>query len=235
MKDKHTNSDALSAIQKILLAAVDLAGEDGDEEFSAESLMVAAWQKYPETFGLKDYEQYPDSNKVMTYLVGEKGMIGRGWLNKVGPKLYTLGYDGRVFAAKLMGRDNGRQPVASVKGPPPVKLSKNHEGLLTLLFGSMAYEKTREKRHKEIVFADARQFWGIDEMMSAEEINDKLGHVRLGIDLVQQQVGNAGANLSDGQFVSPEDVALLVEIHTHVMGRFARQVSLMCNRRATAV
>ena len=48
---------------------------------------MAAWQKFPKTFGLKGYtDQYPDSNKILSSIMGEKGLAGRGWLVKMGQK-----------------------------------------------------------------------------------------------------------------------------------------------------
>src|SRR5438105_7281768 len=74
--------------EKILLAA-DQLEKEGQSPFSAEALIVASWQKFPKTFGLKGYtDQYPDSNKVLSSIMGVKGLARRGWLLKVGQKLY---------------------------------------------------------------------------------------------------------------------------------------------------
>src|SRR5207248_3215404 len=76
--------------EKILLAAFELE-EQGQSPFSAESLVVAAWQKFPKTFGLKGYSDvYPDSNKVLASIMGVKGLAHRGWLVKMGQKLYAM-------------------------------------------------------------------------------------------------------------------------------------------------
>src|SRR5688572_10960380 len=76
--------------EKILLAAYQLE-EAGQSPFSAESLIVGAWQKCPVAFGLKGYaELYPDSNKVLASIMGEKGLAKRGWLVKMGQRLYSL-------------------------------------------------------------------------------------------------------------------------------------------------
>src|SRR5262245_47549600 len=69
--------------EKILLAA-SLLEEGGQSPFSAEALIVSAWRKYPRTFGLKGFEeQFPDSNKVLSGIMGEKGLPRRGWMTKV--------------------------------------------------------------------------------------------------------------------------------------------------------
>ena len=60
--------------EKILLAAFQLE-QEGQSPFSAESLIVGSWQKFPRTFGLKGYaELYPDSNKVLSSIMGDRGL-----------------------------------------------------------------------------------------------------------------------------------------------------------------
>ncbi len=123
--------------EKILLAAFQLE-EHGQSPFSAEALIVAVWQKYPRTFGLKGYdEQYPDSNKVLASIMGEKGLTRRGWLSKTGQKLYALTHEGRRVVRRLLQGDD--QPVA--KSDRPVKLPRDHDKLLQGLFVTSAYEK----------------------------------------------------------------------------------------------
>src|SRR5438067_10047204 len=80
--------------EKILLAAHHLE-EQGQSPFSAEALIVASWQKFPKSFGLKGYaDQHPDSNKVLSSIMGERGLARRGWLAKMGQKLYSLTKEG---------------------------------------------------------------------------------------------------------------------------------------------
>src|SRR6516164_2489687 len=72
--------------EKILLAASTLE-ERGTVPFTAEALIVAVWERYPQSFGLKGFEErHPDSNKVLSALMGEKGLAKRGWLHKAGQK-----------------------------------------------------------------------------------------------------------------------------------------------------
>src|SRR3984957_12133081 len=92
--------------EKILMAANGLE-DAGQSPFSAEALIVAAWQKFPRAFGLKGYaDQYPDSNKVLTSIMGEKGLARRGWLAKMGQKLYSMTREGRQMVRRLMQADD---------------------------------------------------------------------------------------------------------------------------------
>src|SRR5438270_10142925 len=121
--------------EKILLAAYALE-EAGESPFTAEALVVSAWKKYPVTFGLKQFaEQYPDSNKVLASIMGERGLARRGWLSKVGQKLYALTREGRQTVRRLLRADEAPVPEAAAQ---PVKLSRDQERFLQGLLGSTA-------------------------------------------------------------------------------------------------
>ena len=110
--------------EKILLAAHHLE-EQGQSPFSAEALIVASWQKFPKSFGLKGYtDQYPDSNKVLSSIMGARGLANKNLLQKMGQKLYTLSREGRAVAQKLV---QGGEPVST---PAPSRISRDQEKLL---------------------------------------------------------------------------------------------------------
>src|SRR5262249_55213664 len=89
----NTLADA-TVPEKILLAAFQLE-EEGKSPFSAEDLIVTSWKRFPKTLGLKGYaELYPDSNKVLSSIMGVKGLVRRHWLDKKGQKLYSLSREG---------------------------------------------------------------------------------------------------------------------------------------------
>lgn len=213
--------------EKILLAAFHLE-ELGQSPFSAEALIVAAWQKYNRTFGLKGYDQqYPDSNKVLASIMGEKGLARRGWLVKMGQKLYALSADGRRTVRRLM---QGEDQPETIKSDRPIKLSKDHDKLLQGLFVSSAYEKFLEKRQQELTFADACRFWGITENLSSEALDARLDHLRAAFAEIERLVGLGSANLSDGHNIALDDIGHLCDIHDHLLQRFGRHLSLLRNR-----
>src|ERR1700681_3136110 len=99
--------------EKILLAALELE-EQGQSPFSAEALIVASWQKFPKTFGLKGYaEQYPDSNKILSSIMGEKGLARRGWLVKMGQKMYALTREGRTVVRRVLLQEDETSPAST--------------------------------------------------------------------------------------------------------------------------
>lgn len=213
--------------EKILLAAFQLE-EQGQSPFSAEALIVAAWQKYPRTFGLKGYdEQYPDSNKVLASIMGEKGLARRGWLLKMGQKLYSLSHEGRRTVRRLL---QGEDQPETEKSDRPIKLSKEHDKLLQGLFVTSAYEKVREARQQELTFADACRFWNITENQSGQALAARLDHLRAALAEVERQIGLGSANLGDGRNITGEDIALLCNIHNNLLQRFSRHLTLLRNR-----
>lgn len=83
------NKDHLTVPEKLLIAALEVRKRSAT--FAAEDLIVEAWHLYPDSFGLSGYaDKYPDSNRVLTNIMGTKGMRGKGWLRKVGEKQYRL-------------------------------------------------------------------------------------------------------------------------------------------------
>jgi hypothetical protein len=216
--------------EKILLAAFQLE-EQGQSPFSAEALIVVAWQKYPRTFGLKGYnEQYPDSNKVLASIMGEKGLARRGWLLKMGQKLYALSQEGRRAVQRLL---QGEEPTETVVRSRPVKLSKDHDKLMQELFVTSAYEKCREGRQQELTFADACRFWSITENLSGDALDARLDRLRSVLADVERQIGLGSANLSDGHNINAEDIARMCEMHRHLTQRFSRHLALLRNRLAS--
>lgn len=214
--------------EKILMAAFQLE-EQGQSPFSAEALIVAAWQKYPRTFGLKGYdEQYPDSNKVLASIMGEKGLARRGWLVKMGQKMYSLSHEGRRTVRRLLQGDD--QPERVVKSDRPVKLSKDHDKLLQGLFVASAYEKLREGRQQELTFADACRFWGITENLHGEVLDARLDRAQSALASVKRLIGTGSAVLSNGRSVDADEVAQLSQVHAYLEERFNRHLTVLRSR-----
>ncbi len=220
------NVDDCTFPEKILLAAQQLEAE-GQSQFTAEALIVAAWKRFPRTFGLKGFaEQYPDSNKILSALMGERGLARRGWLAKVGQKLYSLSRDGRMVVERLMS--GGETPAPA----PTAKLSRDQERQLLELLEGPTLGRYLEGRKQELTFADASRFWGISENAQGEIIETRLNRVRQQIADLTRAVGVDGVVLSNGRSVSAEDVGQLRALHEYLRERFARHVNLLRQRAA---
>lgn len=212
--------------EKILLAATHLE-EAGQSPFSAEALIVASWQKYPKSFGLKGFaDQYPDSNKVLTSIMGEKGLARKGWLAKMGQKLYSLTREGRQVVRRLQ-QGEAPQPAPTIG---PATLSRDQEKFLQLLFGCSAWHKFREGRKAELTFADACRFWGITESMQGDILDARIEQTRIELTGIEVRLGAGGAVMSDGRNVSSEEIGTLLDVHAFLEGRFTRHLNLLRSR-----
>lgn len=215
--------------EKILLAASQLETE-GQSPFSAEALIVAAWQKFPKTFGLKGYaELYPDSNKVLSSIMGEKGLARRGWLAKMGQKLYALTASGRQAVRRLLDGESPAPPPRPTT-PRPGRLPRDQEKFLVALFECAAVEKYNEGRKPEITFGDACRFWGITETTHGDVLSSRLNRLRIQLADVDRALGKGDLELSTGRSVSTDDVAHLTDVHEYLEERFSRHLNLLRNR-----
>lgn len=212
--------------EKILIAASELE-KQGQSPFSAESLIVASWQQFSDTFGLKGYaDQYPDSNKVLSSIMGVKGLAGRGWLEKKGQKLYALSREGRSVVSRLLQTQDAEAPA------PAHKLSRDQEKFLLGLLDSSAVEKYLENRKQDMKFEDACKFWNINDTMNGEVLDARLNLLRAELADLEHLLHQGEVVLSNGRSISQDDLSLLHKAHKNLEERFSRHLNLLRNRTA---
>jgi len=216
--------DDFTVPEKILLAA-DHLDQEGQSPFSAEALIVASWQKFPKTFGLKGYaEQYPDSNKILSSIMGEKGLARRGWLVKMGQKMYALTREGRNVVRRVTLQEEEPAPTGMVR------VSRDMEKFVLVLLDSSAVQKFEENRKSELTFADACRFWSITENMKGEALEERLTQVQQGLAELDLSFAEMDAQLSNGRVVTAGDIRVLTNIHRYMEDRFDRHLNLLRSR-----
>ncbi len=223
----NTLADA-TVPEKILLAAFQLE-EEGKSPFSAEDLIVASWKKFPKTLGLKGYaELYPDSNKVLSSIMGVKGLVRRRWLDKKGQKLYSLSREGAHIVRKLQQGDEAPDADAGSH------LSRDHDKLLLSLLSAVAVRKYDDDRRNELTFGEACRFWGINENTHGELLDSRLTRFRTTMGEIDRQLAHGSKELSNGRSISDEDVDRLIEVHDYLEDRFSRHLNLLRTRSEKA-
>ncbi len=224
---QQPNVDDFTVPEKILLSA-DLLEKNGSSPFTAEMLIVASWEKFPRTFGLKGFvEKYPDSNKILSSIMGEKGLARRGWLVKMGQKLYALTREGRQVIRRVTLQEGEEQTPSQVQ-----RVNRDHERFLTALFESSAYQKFEENRKAELTFADACRYWGITENMKGDVLDARLDVVGASLADLDRTFADADGELSSGRIVSAGDIRVLTNIHRFMEDRFERHLNLLRQRSA---
>ena len=222
------NVDEFTVPEKILLAA-DTLDKQGQSPFSAEALIVVSWQKFPKTFGLKGYaDQYPDSNKILSSIMGEKGLARRGWFVKMGQKMYALTREGRQVVRKVMLQDE--EPTTD--NGSLLKLPREQERFVLVLLDSSAVQKFEENRKTELAFADACRFWGITENMKGDLLDAKIHQVHAQLSELDRTFADADAQLSNGRVITAGDIRVLTNIHRDMEDRFDRHLNLLRARPA---
>ncbi len=219
------NVDDFTVPEKILLAA-DQLEKQGQSPFTAEALIVAAWQRFPSTFGLKGFaEKYPDSNKILSSLMGEKGLARRGWLVKMGQKLYALTRDGRNVIRRVMMQEEEAAPVSAVR-----RLTRDQERFLKVLFDSSAFQKFEENRKGDLSFADACRFWSVTENMKGDALDEKIEDVSKTLAELDRILADVDAETTSGRVVTAGDIRVLTNIHRYMEDRFDRHLNLLRSR-----
>lgn len=217
--------DDFTVPEKILLAAENLE-KQGQSPFTAEMLIVASWQRFSSTFGLKGFtEKYPDSNKILSSIMGEKGLARRGWLVKMGQKLYALTREGRNVIRRVMMEEEEDAPAGGVQ-----RMSREHERFLKVLFDSSAVQKFEDNRKHELSFADACRFWSITENMKGELLDEKLEDVNTTLAELDRILADVDAEMSGGRVVTAGEIRVMTNIHRYMQDRFERHLNLLRSR-----
>jgi hypothetical protein len=217
--------DDFTVPEKILLAAENLE-KQGQSPFTAEMLIVASWQKFPSTFGLKGFvEKYPDSNKILSSIMGEKGLARRGWLVKMGQKLYAMTRDGRNVLRRMLDQEEEAAADGGMQ-----RLNRDHERFVKVLFDSSAVQKFEDNRKHELTFADACRFWTITENMKGEQLDDKLEEMDHTLAELDRVLADVDAETTGGRIVTAGDIRVMTNIHRYMQDRFDRHLNLLRSR-----
>ncbi|MCS6978149.1 MAG: hypothetical protein NZM31_14240 [Gemmatales bacterium] len=212
----------------ILLAAKKLQ-DQGQSPFSAEDLIVASWRENPKAFGLKGYaEQYPDSNRVLASIMGERGLARKGWLAKMGQKLYTLSPEGQRVVKRLLEGDGEDEEEAQEQAHAQ-RLPREQEKVLIHLLDSSARRKMDEGKAYELSFADACRFWSITDNLSADALDAQLNKVESVLSHGERAAAK-GPILIGHREVTRSDMETLRNCHEYLQERFERHLMLLRSR-----
>jgi hypothetical protein len=213
----------LTVSEKLLVSAWRLENA-GNRPFSAEDLVVAAWQAFPDAFGLAGYgSDYPDSNRVFVEIMGSKPIRSQGYLAKVGAKRYQLTEAGRQRAVRLLP---GSPPAAKAD------LSRDSARELRRLLASRAMQKYKADRVDDITFHDACSFWAISPRSSRKDVEARLANFSAIVTTGRGALAHGAVTLEhNAQPVAPGDIRGLGELHDLLLRRFDEELSVIRERR----
>jgi len=217
----------MTVVEKILLAAHALE-QGGTSPFTAEELVVRCWQMDKDLFGLQGYSSdYPDSNRILTNIMGSKGLKAKGWIEKVGEKQYRLTATGTRVALTLSGGDRTGHLRAS-------DLIRRELPIVFRMINSPAYNKHLAKQDGSIIFRDACNFWGISSYSDAEALRTQFQAIRNLVDVLEKAVAESPTGtvmLPEMKVSINEDtVGLVRETHELLQKLFFNELQVIRNR-----
>lgn len=232
MKDeKH-----LTVTEKLLVAAADLDKGKGGT-FTAEDLVVAAWRRFPRTFGLRGHNDakgmpaYPDSNRVFAEIMGSKPIRKRGFLVKVAEKTYQLTASGRETASALRTENQKNALTRGHRSEGKSTMSRDIQSKLEKLLQSRAVLRVQNGETDRITFHDACLFWNVTPRSTSIELEGNLADIGSVIEHAEAAVKAGVTELRQGDANLPVTAAgLLREVHDYLQERFSEELSTIRKR-----
>jgi hypothetical protein len=217
--------EPLTVPEKILVCAAELDQEKGT--FTAEDLVVRCWQKFPDTFGLQGYaDRFPDANRVLTNIMGGKGLRGKGWLRKVGEKRYHITEVGRQ-AAVHMPSENQRDAIR--RG---ASLTRDTIEILARLMESRAFQKFRIG--EDLTFSDLSSFWNVSARSNAYQLNVAIKEADAALQAaelcVRSEVTESLTLPGKTTPITKSDVAAARSLQNHLKERFWQDLDVIRER-----
>lgn len=213
----------LSKTEKLLRAAGALAME-GRSEFTAEDLIVWAHRLFPDDFSLKGYREHPDSNLILTQVMGIKApLIVRGWLEKTGTKKYRLTSKGLHDLSLVV--EASTEASDSVGGA--VSIERKQDEAIGRLLTSTAFELFRQDRANEITFHQFCRFIGLSARDRWQRIAGRMASVKHLIEearRLRESGHSLRVHLEHNYTFTSDDLRLLPALHDYLVDKFRSEM-----------
>jgi len=216
----------LNLKQQILLAALECSGGDCQKTFTMEQLLVCAWKKDQQAWGLRGFEaDYPDSDKIQKEIgtrgPGQEGVVDMGWLERADRRVYRITTAGLAEAFTLQPQD----PIPQEKLDRTLELAVK-QIIEHPVFRSWLTDPARPKH-----FREAGHFWGIAPGTPAKTVRERVGVVertlkaalkvlnQRGIDEITEQRGKI--------LLDRKDIERCLEFQETLKQKFAKDLRLL--------
>jgi hypothetical protein len=211
--------------QQLLRAAFECSGGDPSKTFSSEDLLLAAWERDRAAWGLRGHEQtHPDSHRVHRELdsrgKGQRGIVGSGLLEKVGPRTYRMTPKGLGAVAESDSGTIVRERTDRVL-----------ESEINRIISHPAFTAWLKDPAAPRQFRDAGHFWGIAPGTPPRVVRQRVQGVEdtlraAGSVLAEKGVSEI-ADRHGRQLYDQTDVARGLEFHEALKERFRRDLAVL--------
>jgi hypothetical protein len=219
------NASGFGLKQQVLLAALECSGGDSKKTFTAEELIVHAWQNDKPAWGLRGFEnQYPDANKMLKELdahAGKEGIVGEGMLEKVDRRVYRITPSSLAAASSLQPSDKIARHKANRELAVAVKQILEHP-----VFKSWITNSSRPK-----YFREAGHFWGIAPGTPPKAVRERVSFVERTLQAALDVLSKEGVNEIVEQrgkiLYERNDIERCLEFQKVLKERFASDLRLL--------
>lgn len=202
MKNNKVPDEFLPRWQKLLIVLFELS-EGQKIQLKYEDVVVAAYKRFPETFHLRGYKEYPDSGDLIhkpLYDMKPKGLLTANQKN------FSLTEAGVRMAERIIG-GTSRGGVSHFK--PSREIGNEIERILS----SEAFAFFMNKQSEKIFDTDFFQYLGASVNMSKNEFLNRLSSTEYAIkqvkDFYEAKVAKALADYHN--FMTEEKFKSIVE------------------------
>lgn len=206
-KRQRVPEESLPRWQKILLVLYDLS-KGTRKQLRFEDIVVAAFERFPETFHLRGYKNYPDSGDLVHKPLYD--MRPRGLLT-ANRKMFSLTDKGIQGARRLKG-------AVSKGGDAHYKPSREIGREIERITSSDAFNLFAEGKKGDILDTDFFQYLGVSVHTSRNEFLNRMA-------MIEHAVKEARS------FYSPKDSKKLSKYHRFMLKRFESIVGEVSGRK----
>ena len=211
---------------EIILTAASKLGD----EFTESELVVAAWEFNRNVFGLEGYEnEHPAENKVLSNLMGVKGLVQRGLLKRTGRKKYRVTNSGRSLV-KANAVESGLATAPSASATVPLSgsntLPKTLDHFIIRVTESDVYNKFEGSRKEEITFTDYMTL--IEVPKDGSTVVSKLQSLESR--LFELSKLEKETILSNGRAHNGSDSRVIINLFDWLATKFEKHLKLMATR-----
>lgn len=208
--------------ERVLLAALSLSNGDISQKFTAEDVIVKAWEEDNSAFGLRGYEdKFPDSNIVFTKLDGKDGLVAKGFLKKVGDRTYTITEAGLSTAVRLKPHSEEYQ----------LKVARSLQEAITKILDHPIFKEWIKNKEKPTQFRDAGWFWGVAAGSPPKIVSERLKHIEqtlLEAKRFLEESGRREIIQQRGKILfNIKDLELCLEFHNTIKKRFEKELKIL--------
>jgi len=219
------DANTISKSEMVLLAAYSKWLES---EFTSEELVIACWEKYPDSFGLQGYsDKFPDANVVYRHIMGKNSIVKKQrWLSQKGQKRYALTPAGINHALKILGRDGQKTDTVHHR------IDRYYEQILLRVLTGSAWTKFKNNQIDAITFTEACDVWSISPRSSGEQYKAARRDLAVAISTAKRHLDEVHSEitLASKINVSAKDLDNLEILEKKLDAKFEGQLNLISRR-----